>query len=583
MAKIKLIGFVGENPKVVARLLSDMAAQEAFNVRLDDGGLTPIRKAKFAFQFPNGIGANYRTIYRWNEQWFGYNNDVYLAPGPVAADRLYIMGDGAPKMYVAGAYYPLAVPRPAVKLGATVNGTPAANSSVVTRLYVFTWVTQFGEESEPSIVTDDVNWSPGQNVTLYNFPAVPAGRGITRQRIYRAQTGKTGTQMYFIEERAASSNNYVDNISPESLQEKLPSVAYQTPIDSLTGLIPLPNGMMAAFSGKDLYFCEPYQPHAWPEAYSLSMDYPIVALGAFGSSIVVMTKGTPYIVTGTAPENMVAERIERDLPCINSRGVVDMGYSVVYPTHDGLVQVSAASADVVSTGMFSRDDWLRLNPFGMVAGQYNGRYFTSYNYSDVQNVEHNGTFILDLTGEQAFLIRADVRAQAMFYDKTVGVLYMLIQGSIYEWDAQSEANAIQTWRSKLFVLDTPTNFGAVLVEGDDRMTDQQAAALQAEIDRIKAANAAAFNTSTLGGDINGMVLNERTINGDILQPIPTLSMKLAVNIYADRKLVATTGRLNLMDRLPSGFKARIWEVEVTGDAPITQVTLATTGSELAEV
>jgi hypothetical protein len=583
MAKLKLIGFVGENPKVIPRLLSDMGAQEAFNVRLDDGGLTPIRKHKFAYEFPSGAALNFRTIYRWNEQWFGYNGDVYLAPGPVATERLYIMGDGAPKMYANGAYYPLAVPRPAVKLGATLNGAPAANSSISTRLYVFTWVTQFGEESEPSIVTDDVNWSPGQSVTLSGFPGVPAGRGIISQRIYRAQTGKTGTQMYFIDERPASSSNYTDNISPESLQEQLPSVAYQTPLNTLTGLISLPNGMMAAFSGKELYFCEPYQPHAWPEAYSLAMDYPIVALGAFESSIVVMTEGTPYIVTGTSPENMVAQRIERDLPCINSRGVVDMGYSVVYPSHDGLVQVSAGAANVVSTGMFSRDDWLRLNPFGMVASQYNGRYFTSYNYSDVQNIEHSGTFLLDLTGEQAFLIRATVRAQAMFYDKTVGVLYLLIDGSIYEWDAQSEANAIQTWRSKLFVLPTPTNFGAVLVEGDANMSDTQAIALQAEIDRIKAANTAAFNSRTLEGEVNGMALNVMTMNGDILQPVPTLSMKLAVNIYADRKLVATTSRLNLMDRLPSGFKARVWEVEVTGDAPITQVTLATTGAELAEI
>ena len=42
MATLKLVGFSGEIPKLLPRLLPDMSAQAAFNVRLDDGALTPI-------------------------------------------------------------------------------------------------------------------------------------------------------------------------------------------------------------------------------------------------------------------------------------------------------------------------------------------------------------------------------------------------------------------------------------------------------------------------------------------------------------------------------------------------------------
>lgn len=583
MAVLKLIGFVGENPKIIPRLLGDMASQMAYNVRLDDGGLTPVRKQRFEHQFPEPpLGGN-RTIYKNGTEWLGWAGDVYVAPGPVASDRLYITGDGVPKMLVGGVTYPLAVPFPASALTATLGGTPTPGASGTTRIYVYTYVTAFGEESEPCPASADVFWTPGQTTTLSGFAAPPAGRNITLQRIYRAQTSKTGTQLYFIAERAASAADFVDNVSPELLQEQLPSVGWNAPPGDMTGLISLPNGMMAAFSGKELCFCEPYRPHAWPEGYRLTMDYEIVGLGAFSSSIIVTTKGTPYIVNGTAPENMVSEKIEQNLPCINARGIVDLGYSVAYPSHDGLVLVTAGGATVATTRIFSRDDWLRLNPYGMVAGQYNGRYFTSYSYSDTNGTEYQGTFIMDLTGEQPFLIRSDVKASAMHYDIPTGQLYLLVGDSIYEWDALSEPSALLSWKSKLFVMPKPTNFGAILVESDTGLTAEQIEAIQAEIDRITAENAVIFAQPTIGGELGGAALNTYPVNGDQLQPIPSLNRTMSVSIYADRKLVATIGKVNKMARLPSGFMAQLWEVEVASDMPITQITMAGTGAELAGV
>jgi hypothetical protein len=581
MSILKLIGFVGETPKIIPRLLGDMAAQQASNVRLDDGGLTPVRKQRFEHQFVGAPPGGYQTIYKNGTDWMGWPGDVYAVPGPVANDRLYITGDGVPKMLVGGVTYPLAVPFQATPLVATLSGTPTVGASGTTRLYVMTYVTGFGEESEPTPASADVFWTPGEVVTLSGFAAVPAGRNITLQRIYRAQTGKTGTQLFFIAERPASNANYVDNVSPELLQEVIPSVGWNAPPDDLNGLIALPNGMMAGFSGKELCFCEPYRPHAWPQAYRLTMDYSLVGLGAFSSSIIVMTEGTPYIVNGTAPENMVSERIEQNLPCINPRGIVDLGYSVVYPSPDGLVLVTTSGAAVITTQLFSRDDWLRLNPYNMVAGQYNGRYFTSYGFSDVNGVEYRGTFIMDFTGDQPFLIRSDVAASAMYFDLPTGQLYLLVDDSVYEWDSLSQPSALLSWKSKLFVMPKPTNFGAILVEADAAMTPEQVDAIQAEIDRILALNALIFMQDSVGGELGGAALNTHPVNGDEFLIIPSLSRTMSVSVYADGKLIATTGKSNRMARLPGGFLARLWEVEVVSDMPITQITMAGTGAELA--
>lgn len=576
MSLLKLIGFAGETPKVVPRLLGDLNAQLASNVRLDDGALTPFRKQAFAYQFP---AANYDTIYKYGDTWLGWVGDVYAAPGPVAADRLYIMGNGAPRMRVGATEYPLALGYPTAALGLSVSGT-ATSDLGSDRLYAYTFVTQFGEESEPSPVSAAAYWKPGQTVTLSGFQAAPAGRGILKQRIYRAQTSSTGTLLYFIAERDASAANFVDNVPADGFQEPLPSAEWNAPPATLTGLSAGPNGNMAAFTGKDLYFCEPYRPHAWPEKYVLTTDYPIVGLAWFGAYLAVMTTGTPYVVSGTTPDTMVMEKLEQNLPCVNARGIVDMGYAVIYPAHDGLVQVSSSGAVVITDTLFSRDDWLQLNPYSMVAGQYNRRYYASYAYTDVTGEAFNGTFIFDLAGGTPFLIRTDIQARAMFFEITTGKLYMLVDAQVFEWDALGEANALLAWKSKLFVMPKPTNFGAILIEADQGTTDAQELAQEREAADAIRDNAALFAQRSIGGELNGAALGAFTLGGDMLKPVPKIQRTLSVSVFADRKLVATVGRLNRVARLPSGFLATLWEVEVTGDTQITQIKLASTAGEL---
>lgn len=579
MAILKLIGMAGEIPKIISRALPNTAAQIAFNTRLDDGGLTPIRKAGFEYSFPSPPPGGYDTIYKHAGTWYGWEGNVKALPGPVATDRLYVFGDGLPKMISGGTTYDLKIAGPSGALTSTLGGV-ASSDLGSTRIYVFTWVTAFGEESEPSPASNEVYWKPGQTVTLSGFPATPAGRNITKQRIYRSQTSLTGTKLYFIAERNAATSNYVDSIATDAFGEALPSADWTLPTDTLEGVIALPGGGMVGFDGKEICFCEPYRPHAWPDKYKLTADYPIVGLGAYGSTIVVATEGNPYIITGSAPELMVMEKLELNLPCINPRSIVDLGYSVAYASHDGLVMVSNGGAKVASETLIARDDWLRLNPGSMTAGQYDGRYFTTYNYSDVNGQEFKGTIIFDMTGEQPFIIRTDYLPRAMYYEIETGLLHMLLGDSVYIWDSISEPFSIQNWKSKIFVVPRPTNFGAILVESDTALTPDQIAILEAERAAAIAANTAIFGVASIGGELNGSAINVYEINGDELYLVPIVSQFFQVNVYADRKLVATVGKINEMCRLPSGFMAQLWEIEVTSDGPITQVTMATTGAEL---
>jgi hypothetical protein len=112
-------------------------------------------------------------------------------------------------------------------------------------------------------------------VTVGGFSAVLAGYTITHRRIYRATSGV----FLFVAEIAVATSSYSDSIVAEDLGEELPSLTWLPPPDTLKGLINLPGGVMAGFTGRDVYFCDPYHPQAWPVQYmqSLLQGLPIAA------------------------------------------------------------------------------------------------------------------------------------------------------------------------------------------------------------------------------------------------------------------------------------------------------------------
>lgn len=577
MAKLRFAQFSGEIPRLLSRLLPDTGAQHAENVRLDDGGLTPMRKSRLEHAFEaDGL----KTIYKWGSTWLGWTSVVHAVPGPVATDRLYYTGDGAPKMRVGTTVYDLKVPYPTVALTAAVAGT--GSGDVITRLYVYTWVTQYGEESEPCPVTADVLWQSGQTITLSGFATTPAGRGITKQRIYRSQSSsQSGTDLFLIEERDASTADYVDTHSPEDFGEVLPSRDWNQPPDDLKGLISLPNGMMAAFSGKQLCFCEPYRPHAWPEKYRLTAAFPIVGLGAYGTTVVAGTEGYPYVASGASPEAMIEEKIEVNLPCINGRGLVDLGYSVAYPSNDGLVVVSNGGATVATDALFTRQDWLQITPSTIVSGQFAGRYFASYSYLELDGVtQREGTIVIDLTGQQPFVLRAAFKAEAFHYELTTGRLFFLLGREVYEFDALGKTNEIMTWRSKRFVFSQPVTLGAILVESAAQTLEERQARLN-ELAAVAAYNAALFSNPSIGGEVDGAEVDAFALNGDELQRAEPDKF-ISVKVYADGKLIRTVAQLDRVKRIPPKT-ARTWEIQVNGTAEVEQITLATSARELTEI
>ena len=576
---IRIASFAGEIPRLIPRLLQQNYAQFAQNTKLEDGALMPIRRGKHVHTMPFDC----KTIYRDGDNWLGWEQFVQVEPGPVANNRLYVTGDGKPKVIINGVTYDLAVQRPTSRPVATVNGSadPALSSTV---LFAYTWVTEFDEESEPSDLSADVLWSPGLTINVTGFDNPPVNRAVNRMRIYRSQTSTLGdTILYFIAEREASTATFVYDEVTYPMNEVISSVDYNPPPDDLQGLIGLPNGIMAGFVGKKVYFSEPYRPHAWPEKYIMTVDYAVVGLGAFGSSVAVLTTGMPYVMQGSTPDTMVSQRLEVNLPCLSAQSIVDLGYSVAYASTQGLVTISQNGAIVASANLLTTDQWRAMRPQSFVSSQYAGRYMASYNYMDADSVQQRGMIIFDLSGAQPFLVRASDDADAMYFELGSGELFLLRNGrDVYEWDAIDQPYGEQYWRSKRFVLPTYTNYGCIMVEGEDATTHEQKLQTAARMAEIQARNRQAIEDGATGGAIGDLPLNIVPLAGSLLSPVDEHEPSFSVSIIADGQVVATIYHMNVPVPLPSGFTAKTWEVEVRGNQMVTGIVLAYSPTQIAE-
>ena len=521
--QITIPAFFGEVPRADKRFLPHSAAQRALNCRLENGRLAPLRKETLSHTF----GAPVASFTRFNGAWVGFNTATESAPGPVTDNRLYYTGDGAPKIRVSGVSRGMALPPPVAAPTVEVTGL-AGEGLEESIVYAYTCVTNLGEESAPSPLSDAVLVTNAQGVTLSGLANPAPSRGITKYRIYRSQTSVTGaTDLYYIAEAAVAETS-VSVAALQTAQEPLTTLDFGTPPDAMRGIINMPNGIMAAHNGHELLFSEPFMPYAWPDKYRVLVDHAIVGLCAFGTNVTVLTTGMPYRAQGTHPDNIQLDQVEEMVPCLAARGIVDLGYAAAYPSSDGLITITASGAQNMTRPLFTRDQWAAMNPASFIAALFNGRYMFSYLPAGETNRRLG---IIDLTGKALFFVRCDVIADDLYYDVTTGNLYVLIgSAALYLWDGAAGAPELYEWRSKVFTVPFETNFGCIRIEG------QPAAA----------------------------------------------SPAFAAEVYAGGVLRHTISDLNTNSRLPGGFLADQWEIRITGNATVERAIIASTMNDLVE-
>jgi len=478
MAALQIKTFGGISPKVPPRYLQDAQAQTALNADVFQGSLKPLNALGSTVATLTKIGVPL-TIYRFGQSivsdsqyWFHWTTDVDVCRSQIAGDTsewTFYTGDGAPKatyaaIALSGSNYPtvsrpLGIPAPGSAPTVSVTGTPTEPTDIPeTRVYAYTVVNKesgFEFESAPSAASADATVRVGQSVTVGGFASVPSGYTLTHRRIYRATAGV----FLFVAEIPIASTSYSDSILAEDLGEELPSLTWLPPPDTLKGLINLPGGVMAGFTGRDVYFCDPYHPHAWPVQYMQSLDYPVVGLGRMDTTLAVMTTGTPYFIQGSAPDSMVVVKSDLEQACASKRSIVSLNGVVIYASPDGLVSLSPSGSKIITEKYFTRAQWQALFlPSSIYAYQHDMKYFGFYN-----NGTTSGGFIYDTyTGE---FVTHDIYVAAGYNDLQVDKLFLAgSDRAVKVWGAGALKTV--TWKSKKFTLPQVMSFSCAQLEAE---------------------------------------------------------------------------------------------------------------------
>ncbi len=483
MAVITVNKFSGVSPMTPPRYLSNEAAQTALNCPVWKGSLQPIKGALELTPSPLTKSGNIKSIYRFGQSetnqlnyWFHWTTDVDVVQGFIAGDtteRTYFTGDGNPKVTDStlgltggGNLYPIAaydigVPKPTGTFTTAKTGTANANTTSETRVYTFTYVNSWGEESTPysetdmSPSTEDV--FPGESVVV-TMPTAPSGNfNVTKKRIYRSASGTANTSYFFVAEVAVAVTTYTDSLDGDDLNEELPSLTWVQPPSTLKGLVGMPNGVMAGFSGNDVYFSEPFRPFAWPTQYVQTVGYPVVGLGVIDTTVVVLTKGRPYFIQGSHPDSSVMVEADINQACISKRSIVSMNNNVFFASPDGIVALSPGGSSIVTESLFDKETWQAQSPDDLVACMYESQYVGFFD-----TTSGNGGFVYDM--KQRTWNFHNVYVTGAYNDLKNDALYIIKSNELYKWDSGTDLS--YTWKSKKYTFPEPKSFSCYRVEAE---------------------------------------------------------------------------------------------------------------------
>jgi hypothetical protein len=601
MVAVRISPFGGMVPAVDDRLLDPTNAALAENTWTYAGTVVGLPKRKLlhtltnpnaskVYRLPNNYtDALHLTDAVWLEfahpdtdvlrtQVVGDTFDRYYWASPLDVPRYMTQAQIVASAPALAGAYKLGVPAPGAITGIVSGGASATLKSVA---YVQTFVSAYGEEGPPSAPFTYSAQKIDATYTITLAAADPAdlgtNRNLTKSRIYRTITATNGTTTYFfVAEVAIATASYADNAAVVTdaviaFNAQLTSTNWQGPPSDLQGWVSLSNGIVAAFRQNEIWFCEPFRMHAWPAIYVLAVEYPIVGLGVQNNSLVVCTDGFTYTCTGSNPSSMSLQKVAGLMPCTSRGSIVSAVEGVYFSTPAGLALVTAAGVVIATKELIRKDKWNALVSLNTLrAAQLGVAYYafgraiqgvfqaSAFDPVDFQQSDFSGArngLLIDPTSKSVAFnkLTSSDPISNILTDVWSNEVFVIQNGQV-QWLDISDTQQLRdpyVWRSKLFQAGTKKNFQA------------------AKIYFTVPPNTPALN---LVADTNQGQLTGSLVSGQYG----------LFRVYADDALVMVRElrRSGEQFRLPSGFKADLWQFEIEAIVEIDNMQVATSATEL---
>jgi hypothetical protein len=405
-----------------------------------------------------------------------YWADGLNPPGMTTGDRIIA---GQPTLV-------LGIPAPVVAPGVAVVG---GTTPVETRAYVYTWLSVGGEEGQPSpptVLSGNMNGT--WNITM-TAPTVAntTGRTLTTTRIYRTVTNQQGVASFFyVATVPIATLTYADTIpdATVALNDELASTNWAPPPSDLNGLVSMPNGVIAGFRNNEVWFCEPYRPHAWPPQFVLGIENAIIGLGVQQQSLVILSSGWTYIATGIRPDAMALTKVSNLEPCTSMGSIVSAAEGVIYTSVNGLIICRAGIETNGTANLVRKDEWPQLLYLPNLHASYINRSYLAFSapndgvfQADAFQVadafatrDFSGTrdgALISLADERtAFTkLHSDTPVRNVIQDLWTGETMILREGVVLHIDLRQAYPRLSNylWRSKIYQTPFKENWAAAKI------------------------------------------------------------------------------------------------------------------------
>ena len=418
------------------------------------------------------------------------------------------------------------------------------------RAYFYTFVNEYGEESGHSPISNIKDVDIDSPVTL-GFSIPPMTDGFcnpTFIRIYRAGSSAkdsgewdgASADFFLVDEIPFQSGNFthLEDTPPDCIAETYVECHNHPPPEDLENLMMLQNGSMVGSSGNKLWFSEPWKFHSWD--CFMNFDDCIKALAISNDNLYVATNGKPYVVAMNSPEQEGCRccrnvtRVEESAPILCKRSMVSTPTGAMWASDVGLVRMQGTQIQIDTHAYLAEDDWQAWFPHDLHGVYYKGAYF-GFN-AQRGFIWHmlTGMYSEEFLGENARLSTLSLTPTATFRTDQ-NVLYMVFKGDIYRWDAANTFMPYR-WRTKLHTEGGLQNYSSAKI------------VFEKYLRTLRSPNSVLFR------------------------------------LYADDKLMfarhVTCGK---PFRLPKGYDALNWELEIEGIEQVNEIHLATSMQELSLV
>jgi hypothetical protein len=452
MPSIKIESFSGIMPRADAALLPDGCAVRAHNCRLYSGKLSPLRQplksTGIRIRLENGLSkiADAKTIYLWKRgammEFLAWPGIVRVAKGNIANDsrfRIFVSGETGigetgnhPCAYIASesgltftrhTLFKTSFVAPVV---ARSDGNAALDTDNIRYTHFFqTWVDEYGYESGASLPSAELEYNDGDNIDIEEVVAAPSASKF--RRIYKVVTGAETERIQFIVEQTKEGEGF-PLISPavkdEDAGEMMP-LAVAPPVD-LTWMQYMPGSFFVGVSEsqkRTIMFSDVDRPTSWPDAFRYDIHDDFVGLAVASNSVFVMTDGSPWVVSGAAPESMTVSVMASPQACVSARSICVMEGAVFYASNNGICMLSESNtqtATVITEKFFGEREWEALNPSSCIMESYGKALYCWFTLASGVKQGYvievgEGTVVITTHDEQAKAVCRGDETDSLYY------------------------------------------------------------------------------------------------------------------------------------------------------------------------